>query len=89
MKRGRNSCQEIIFFSKKETAMTQLKKKISKLMLFDNFRETLESEEDFKEAVPSIASVEEGVSLYENIPDELEITKQQARSFGIILIKFD
>ena len=58
----KNSCQEIIFFSKKKDTMTQLKKK------FQNRRFLITSEkhwnqEDFREAVPSIETVEDGVQL--------------------------
>ena len=76
-----------ILFKKRDSDDT-IEKKISKLMLFDNFRETLESMKDFKEALPSIASIEEGVSLYENIPHELGNYKTASEKFGIVLIKF-
>ena len=75
-----------IIFKKKDSSDT-IEKTVSKLMLFDTFKETLQSMKDFREALPSIASIEEGVSLYENIPHEVGNYKKASEKFGIVLIK--
>ena len=77
-----------ILFKKRDSDET-IEKKISKLMLFDNFRETLESMKDFREAVPSIETIEEGVQLYESIPHKLGNYKKASAELGIVLIKLE
>ena len=75
-----------IIFQKRDSDET-IEKTVSKLMLFDTFKETLECMKDFREALPSIGTIDEGVSLYENIPHELGNYKKASAKFGVVLIK--
>ena len=77
-----------IIFQKRNSDDT-IEKTIAKLMLFNTFKETLESIKDFREALPSINSIEECVSLYENIPHKLGNYKKASAHFGIVLIKLE
>ena len=75
-----------IIFTKKNSNETATKT-ISKILLFDNFRDAL-STINLEELLPGISSLDDGVRLYENIPHSTGTYKQGAQQFGLVMFKF-
>ena len=70
-----------IEFTKKDGTET-VTRNITQLMLFDSFYEALHTLSDYKDALPDVNTIDEGVELYEKIP-----YKSSAETYGIVVIK--
>ena len=87
-KRQKMLLGDTIVFKKKNSDET-IQRKIINLMLFDTFKDALETIKDFREVLPSIETIEDAVSLYEKIPHKLGDYSIASEKFGIVLIKLE